>query len=554
MMKPEQITLTVSGMTCDGCAEHVRRALEGVPGVQVVVVPEWREGRANVVAEAGVDSEALAEAVAAAGYRATVASRQPVAEEMAPVRPGEAEVDLMTIGAGSASFAAGIRAAELGYSVLMVERGALGGTCVNVGCVPSKTLLRTAETYHQATHSRFAGVRPRGADLDWGAVIGEKEELVDRLRREKYEAVLEAYPSIRLVRGQARLTPEADVVVDGRRYRPARVLVATGAHPYIPPFPGADEVELLTSTEALALPKRPESLIVLGGRYVALEIAQLFARFGTRVTLLQRSDRILPDHEPEISEGLARYLEEEGIEVHTTVEILRLRQEGERKIVEVQVDGKARTFQAAQVLAATGRRPNTAGLGLEAAGVQVDRRGGIVVDPALRTTNPRVYAAGDVIGPPMLVYLAAAEGKRAAENALLGQAKPLDRRVIPAVLFTDPQVATVGLTEAQAQAREMPVRTTVLPLTYVSRALAARDTRGLIKLVADTSDDRIVGAHILAAEASEVIQTATVALRAQMTVQDLVDTLFPYLTQVEGLKLAVLSFDRDVEHLSCCAG
>lgn len=553
-MELKQVELTISGMTCDGCAEHVRRALEGVPGVRTVVVPGWQEGRASLVADDGLADEVLTEAVTAAGYRARILSRSALAEQAGAVRPGESEVDLMIVGSGSAAFAAAIRAAELGYSALMVERGTLGGTCVNVGCVPSKTLLRAAETYHRATHSRFAGVRPRGADLDWGMVIGEKDELVGRLRREKYERVLEAYPSIGLVRGQARLTPEANVEVDGRVYCPARVLLAAGAHPYVPPFPGADEVEVLTSTEALALSERPASLIVIGGRYVALEMAQIFARFGTRVTVLQRSDRVLPDHEPEIAEALTDNLRDEEIEIHTGVRVLRLRQDGQEKVVEAQVDGVASVFRAAQVLAATGRRSNAEDLGLEAARVEVNDLGAVWVNAGMQTTNPRVYAAGDVTGPPMLVYLGAAEGKRSAENALLGLQEPLDRSTIPAVIFTDPQVATVGLTEAQARAEGMEVETATLPLNYVPRALAARDTRGLIKLVADAESARLLGAHVLAAEAGEVVQTATVALRAGMTVQSLTDTLFPYLTQVEGLKLAALAFNRDVGRLSCCAG
>ncbi len=463
-------------------------------------------------------------------------------------------IDLLVIGAGSAGFAAAIRAAELGYSALMVERGTTGGTCVNVGCIPSKTLLHTAAAYHRAAHSPFAGVRSGGAGLDWQTVMEEKDELVGRLRREKYEQVVEAYPSISLIHGHARLTPDGGVKVNGRTYRPARILIAAGASPHIPPFPGADEAGVLDSTAALSLPERPASLIVLGGRYVALELAQMFARFGTRVTLLQRSERILPGHEPEISAALTGYLRAEGIEIHTGVQIARLGREGAVRFVEAEAGGQRHTFRAARILAATGRRANTASLGLQEAKVETDERGFLRVDDALRTTNPRVYGAGDVTGPPMLVYLAAAEGKRAAENALLGQAEPLDRGAIPAVLFTDPQAATVGLTEAQARGQGLDVRTSTLPLSHVPRALAARDTRGLIKLVAEAGTGRLLGAHILAAEGGEAVQTAALALRAGMTVQDLAAALFPYLTQVEGLKLAALAFDREVERLSCCAG
>ena len=222
--------------------------------------------------------------------------------------------------------------------------------------------------------------------------------------------------------------------------------------------------------------------------------------------------------------------------------------------VENRLDGQRRTFTAAHILAATGRRANTGGLGLDVVGIATDKLGFVRVDPTLRTTHPRFYAAGDVTGPPMLVYLAAAQGKQAADNALLAQSVPLDVGIIPSVVFTDPQVATIGLTESQAKADGMTVRTAVVTLRHVPRALAARDTRGLIKLVVEEDTGKLVGAHVLAAEAGEMIQTATMALRARMTVRDLADTLFPNLTQVEGLKLAALAFDRDVALLSCCAG
>lgn len=553
-MKQERIELKIEGMTCDGCAAHVREALQAIPGVIMVEVPGWQQGQATVVGSGELSDERLVAAVVEAGYGANVVARDPLAGESQPVRPGEADVDLLIIGAGSAAFAAAIRAAELGYSALMIERATVGGTCVNVGCVPSKTLLRTAEAYHRARHSPFSGVRPLGAELDWSTVIGDKEELVARLRKEKYEQVLESYPSIGLVHGEATVRADCSVTVDGQIYHPARLLIAAGSHPYIPPFPGVEGIEVLTSTEALSLPTRPASLIVLGGRFVALEMAQAFARFGTQVTLLQRSERILPDHEPEMAEALSDYLRDEGVEIHTGVHVLALEETEGAKIVTAEVNGERHTFRATHVLAATGRRGNTEKLGLAAAGIAVDPGGFVRVSPTMRTTHPHVYAAGDVTGPPMLVYLAAAEGKRAAENALLGTAEPLDRRLIPTVIFTDPQMATVGLTEAQARAQGIEVRTSLLPLSYVPRALAARDTRGLIKLVASATSGRLLGCHVLAAQAGEVIQTATLALRAAMTVQDLVDILFPYLTQVEGLKIAALAFDRDVERLSCCAG
>ncbi|MEE8390691.1 MAG: mercury(II) reductase [Anaerolineae bacterium] len=553
MNEMTRIELDVRGMTCDSCAVHVVQALESIKGVKDADVPGWQSARATVVAESSVKAEVITAAVRKAGYTATIKTRKPLGGLASKEGKGN-DYDLVVIGSGAAGFAGAIRAAELGYRVIMVEQGTIGGTCVNVGCVPSKTLIRTAEAHHRATHSPFAGVRPRGADLDWEAVMAEKDALLESLRQSKYVDVLKAYPDITFVQGKARLTPEANVEVDGRLFRPARVLITTGASPHVLPIPGIEKVKVLTSTEALALRERPESLLVIGGRSVALELAQIYARFGTRVTLLQRSPRIIPEHEPEIAEALAGYLREEGVTIHTGVVVQAIRQEDNEKVVTATVDGEEGVFRAVQVLMATGRRPNTADWGLEQIGLELDGRGAIVVDGQMRTSHPDIYASGDCTTNPMFVYVAAAGGAIAADNALNGAGRTLDLSAMPAVIFTDPQVAMVGLTEAQAKAQGYDVQTSTLPLEYVPRALAARDTRGLIKLVADGATGRLLGAHILAAEGGEVVQAAVLAVKFGLTLDDLTGTLFPYLTQVEGLKLAAQTFSKDVTKLSCCAG
>jgi len=563
MSSQQQIALRIEGMTCDSCAAHVTRALQGVPGVVTVEVPGWQSAQAQVVAEAGVPDEALVRAVEAAGYWAAVRERQPVEREerrrevLGGFRlQGRGPFDLMVIGGGSAGFAAAIRGAELGARVGMVNDGAigLGGTCVNIGCVPSKTLIRTAEAWHKAGHHPFTGVHTRQDHLDWAQVIAQKDELVRELRRTKYGDVLQAYPQITLIEGRARFNDDGTVSVGDEVYRADKYVVTTGARPRLPDLPGADEVEVLTSTTAMALPTQPRSLIVLGGRFVALELGQTFARFGTQVTILQRSARIIPQHEPEISEALRGYLEEEGLTVVTGVRLLALRAEGDEKVVIAEVKGRVREFRAQEVMAALGRVPNTDGLGLEEAGVALGSKGEVLVDATMQTSNPNVYAAGDVTALANYVYVAAMGGAIAAENALTGSQRRLDLSVLPEVMFTDPQVATVGLTEVQARRLGHEVKTVVLPLEHVPRALAARDTRGLIKVVADRATDRLLGVHLLAAEAGEVVQTAAMALRYGARVADLTQMLFPYLTMVEGLKLAALAFEKDVTKLSCCAG
>jgi mercuric reductase len=315
---------------------------------------------------------------------------------------------------------------------------------------------------------------------------------------------------------------------------------------------------VLDSTSAMALSAQPSSLLVIGGRAIALELGQTFARLGTQVTILQRSERLIPEHEPELADALAEILREEGLCVQTDATPLAIRAEDGEKVVTARVHGELQEFRAEQVLMATGRTPNTSALGLDEAGIATDAQGFIVVDDFMQTSRPGIYAAGDVTNRPKLVYVAAAAGGVAAENALEGNRKRLNLTVLPDVIFTDPQVATVGLTEGQAMADGYSVKTSVLPLSYVPRALAARDTRGLIKLVAEQGTDRLLGAHVLAAEGGEVIQTAALAvhvgLRYGFTVADLRGMLFPYLTQVEGLKLAAQTFEKDVAQLSCCAG
>ncbi|MEQ8246661.1 MAG: mercury(II) reductase [Alphaproteobacteria bacterium] len=461
--------------------------------------------------------------------------------------------DLAVVGAGSAGFSAAIAAAELGARVALVGHGTIGGTCVNVGCVPSKTLIRAAEAIHQVKKAgRFAGIMGEATLHDWQALLAQKDELVSGLRAAKYADLLQEYDGIHYRHGAARLTSDG-VQVNGTAIRAPRTIIATGAAPAVPDIPGLQSVPYLTSTEALALPELPQSLIVIGAGYIGLELAQMFSRFGTKVTVMCRS-RILPEAEPEISEALEGYLSDEGIKALKGVIYRRITTESNGVKLVIERVGIEDAVEAQHVLVATGRRPNTDDLGLMEADIRLSQRGGIEIDEHLRTSNPNAYAVGDVTGRDMYVYMAAYGGKRAAENALNGANHCYDARAMPAVTFTDPQVATVGLTERQALGRGHDVKTSVLPMEAVPRALAARDTRGLIKLVADRNDDRLLGAHILAPEGGDSIQTAAIAIAQQMTVKDLASTIFPYLTTVEGLKLAAQTFDKDVSKLSCCAG
>lgn len=461
--------------------------------------------------------------------------------------------DLAIIGAGSAGFSAAITAAEQGAQVALIGNGTIGGTCVNFGCVPSKTLIRAAETIHQASSAkRFAGIGAAARVEDWQATVRQKNDLVASLRQAKYVDLLPAYNGVAYRKGKARLAG-GGITVDGEHVAARKIIIATGARPAAPAIPGIEGVPYLTSTTALELETLPRSLLVIGGGYIGAELAQMFTRAGVAVTLVFRS-RLLPEAEPEIGAALQGYLADEGMTVLGGASYHAIRQMAAGIALDLTRDGRLVILEAERVLVASGRIANSDGLGLAESGVRQAANGGIMVDDRMRTTRAGVYAAGDVTGQDQFVYMAAYGAKLAAKNALNGDNLRYDNSAMPAVVFTDPQVASVGLTEAAARAAGHDVRTSTLPLTYVPRALAARDTRGLIKLVADGKTRRLLGAHILAPEGADSIQTAALAIRHGLSIDDIADAIFPYLTTVEGLKLAAQTFDKDVAKLSCCAG
>jgi len=457
--------------------------------------------------------------------------------------------DLAILGGGSAAFAAAIRASELGARVLVANEGPIGGTCVNVGCVPSKTLIRAAENAHWNSLSHFRGIKPEGGRIDFPELVREKDELVSSLRKAKYADVVSDDSRIEVRPGRAQILGSHALSVEGQSVQAGKILIATGTRPARPPIPGLEDPEVWDSTRALATSSLPRQLIVLGGRYIALELGQMFARLGSRVTIVQRSERILPDEDPDVADGLAAHLLAEGIDIRAGETVLRVGREGPRCFVDVHHANRVDRLYADAVLAALGRAPNSEGL----VGLNLDPRGFVQVNEYLETSLSGVYAAGDVIGDPLYVYAAAYEGGLAAENALSSSSRPRDYTAIPWVIFTDPQVAGVGLNETQARAAGIAVDASVLPLDKVPRALAARDTRGFVKLLRARGEDRLVGARIVAPEGSEQIMEASLMIRFGLSTREVARHFHPYLTQGEAVKLALLGFDKDLEALSCCA-
>ncbi|NOX26332.1 MAG: mercury(II) reductase [Deltaproteobacteria bacterium] len=468
--------------------------------------------------------------------------------------------DLVIIGSGSAAFAGAIHAAELGKKVAMIERNTLGGTCVNVGCVPSKTLIRAAETIQRASHSRFRGVISKGVELDFATIIREKDRLVDTLREAKYQNVLRAHDSIEFIAGDASFLSDHEIKVGKRRIRGRYFLIATGASPYVPAIPGLQEVNYLTSTTAFELRQLPSSMAIIGGRYIALELAQLFQRMGSQVTILQRSERILPTEDPDISADLSRCLEDEGISIMTGVKLTRIEQ-GKEFTISYTMAGEDTQLSVEQLVVATGRRPNTVGLNLHKIDVELNHDGSIATDRYNQTSQPHIYGAGDVIGNPAFVYTAANEGKLAVANAFAdsddttnnGPKTPRDYTTLPYVVFTDPQVAGVGLNETTAARQGIDVDVAKLSLDNVPRSLTARDTRGFIKLLREKGTNYLLGAAILAPEGGELLMEISLAIKYKIPITEIASMFHPYLTLGEGVKLAAQTFEKDVKQLSCCA-
>ncbi len=453
--------------------------------------------------------------------------------------PTARNYDLLVIGSGGGAFAGAIRARDLGRRVLMVDRGTIGGTCVNVGCIPSKALLVRSE------QARLAGTPTLGEAL------AAKAALIARLREAKYVNLLDDH-GIEFRAGSARLVDRHTVSVDGEPVTAEAILVAAGARPAVPSIPGLEKTGYLTSTSALELKEAPARLAVIGAGPVGLELGQMLGNFGSRVTFLGRRD-VAPRAEPEISAALREVLETDGHRVLAPATTTQVVSEGGEKILRGTASGEPFELRVDEILVATGRTPNTEGLGLEAVGVEVDPSGALVVDEQQRTSVPSIYAAGDITSQPRFVYVAAAGGAAAVENALGSSGERLDFSALPQIVFTSPALGQAGLTEAEARERGFEVETTILPLDAIPRALVNGDTRGLFKLVAEAGSRRLIGASILAAGAPDVIQSAVLAIDRAMTVDELSRTWAPYLAMAEGLKLAAQTFERDVAKLSCCA-
>ena len=477
------------------------------------------------------------------------------------------DYDLVILGGGAAAFAAITEASRRDLSTAMVNTGLpIGGTCVNVGCVPSKHLLAVAESGAAASENPFDAVRyPEEPTVDWADALDGTDDLVEGFRRENYVDVAEHFETD-IYEGYGQLVDDTTIEVvdgadEGARITGEKALVATGSSPWAPPIDGLEEVDYYTSETILEERDLPESILMLGGGYIALEWGQILHRVGVDVTILQRSERVLSDMEGQLGREMQRAFDEEGIEILTDNDFRRVRRPaadgGAEAIqsgvaVETTVDGTERTVTGDALFVATGVQPNSEGTGLETVGVETNPDGTIRVDEYFQTTNPDVYAAGDVIGEPELETVAAKEGNHAVKNAFGDEGVSIDYDAVPAVVFTNPEVAAVGTTELEYMDEHGTCSCRTVQMTDVPRAKAVKNTDGLVQVVKHHETDEIVGVHMVGPRAADMIMEATLAVRFRLTVDDIIDTVHPFPTFSEAFKQACQAFRRDTSKMSCC--
>lgn len=451
--------------------------------------------------------------------------------------------DLVIIGSGAAGQTAASTAVHLGASrVAIIEKGMLWGTCVNVGCIPSKFLLTLAD-YHFYKNHNHTGISIKSR-FDLAMALAEKEVLISRLVQKKEDHLLTRL-GVELIRGNAEFLSDRELKIGDRIITSDRFIIATGSLPAIPPIEGMTSVPFMTNTEALSPRRLPRSLIIIGGRALGLEFAQLYSHLGTKVTLLQRSNRIIPDEEPEISILVRKYLATEGIAIRTGVDIRKVQKSGGEIMVTSVIDGDERIISAEHLLLATGRLPNSTELHPERAGVQTRKDGAIIVDKTLKTTALHIWAAGDVTGEPMLETAARYGGGIAAENAISAITRQFDPTELPRGIFTSPQVASVGMTEEQARLSGHSTVSRCTLMNTVSRTAMIGDTRGVVKIVADSDDERILGVHICSPLATEIIQQGYCAVKNRLNLQDLIDSYYVFPAVSEVISICARKFRRD---------
>ena len=471
------------------------------------------------------------------------------------------QFDLIILGKGAAAFSAAIKASELSngeMSIAMVGTGPLGGTCVNVGCVPSKYLLESSHAVFRPEHPTMPGIYETRVSHDFGEVMKGLRSYVSHAREVKYSQVIDNYTNVTLFEGLGKFIDKRTVAItdpDGKeldRVKGSNILIATGSHPTAPNIEGLHDTGFLTSDTIWELKALPRSVAIIGGGAIGLEIGQALLHFGSRVIVIEALDALLPQTEPEIGLALGSKLEKEGMQFHLRARINSVSTSRDGKSIEIITHRGKEKLEAEEILVATGRQPNTGSLNLEAAGVRADSRGLIITSDGMATSTPGIYAAGDCVSKKMfLETLAAREGVVAVSN-MFGDDMKIDYDAATWAVFTSPQVAGVGMTENEFSKKNGACSCRVFSLENLTKASIMGETEGIIKITVDPRSNRIVGMHIMAPNATDIITEGAYAVRKGYTVDDVIATshIFPSIS--EGIKLAAQSFIRDISKMACC--
>jgi mercuric reductase len=462
--------------------------------------------------------------------------------------------DLVIIGGGAGAFAAAIRADELGIKAVMINDGLpLGGTCVNVGCAPSKTLLHAAERISQASQHKVPSIDLSTEKADFATAVTAELALVERLRKDKYEQVLRGLSNVTTIEGFAHFTSDKTIEVGTQTIEADKFIIATGSKAAAPSIEGIQNVGYLTHIEALKLKELPGALVVIGAGPVGLELGQIFSRFGSKVTILQRSNSIMPRVETELTDRLEQALTDEGISIVKGVRVLKASLNEGKKVITYSDKTGEHTLVVDEILLAVGKTPNTAALGLSEIGVEVNDKQAVVTSKTLQTSQPHIYAVGDVTNLPLrLETTAGKEGTIAVDNAFQNTGKSIDYKTVPWAVFTDPAIASVGYTEEEQMAELGACACRTVTFDMVSKALIAGRTEGVIRMAIHPETRVVMGVHILAPDAADLIAQAMIHIHNKNTTDDIIDTLPVFPTMSEAIKIAALSFTKDVTKMSCC--
>ena len=442
--------------------------------------------------------------------------------------------DAIIIGSGQGGVPLATNLAELGWRVALIEKGQLGGSCINYGCTPTKTMISSARIAHYARVAPEFGIHTGPVKVDMAEIVARKNEIVDSFRS-GIEDQVENSPKLTLYRGHGRFTAPHEVEVNGEKLASDKIFINTGTRPRIQPIPGLDQVEVLTNRNIMDLKEVPAHLIALGGNYLGLEFGQMFRRLGSEVTVVELGDQIIPREDPEVSESLKEALEEEGMTFHLGAKTTKVaKTPGGLEIVIEKKDGTTQTLKGTHLLVSIGQVPNSDDLGLEKAGVATDKFGFVQHDGKLETNVPGVWVLGDVKGGAAFTHVSYDDYLVIYDNLVNGKNRTIDNRQIPYALFTDPELGRVGLTEREARAKGYRLKIGSVPMAYVARAIERSETNGLMKIVINADNDRILGATILGPDGGELVQILMALMMADAPWTLFENAMFIHPTLVEG--------------------